>query len=197
MDKYNKLTVLRTWKKKRKTNGYREIAECLCDCGKHTSVHLENLKSGHTTSCGCAKIKAITKHGYSGHPAYHIWEAIVDRCYNPNNSGYKWYGGKGIKMCDQWRNDPGLFVEWALSHGYKKGLSIERADNSRNYEPDNCSWIPYNQQQKNTSKSLKLSMNGETDTRRGWAKRYGVDHLTIKYRMVTKGQTLEQALGLI
>src|SRR5688572_19475169 len=133
--RYNKLRILQTWKKKRNGRGYREMAECICDCGNRSIVQVENLKSGHTKSCGCDKLKL--KHGYAHHPAYTIWEGIVDRCCNPKSKGYKWYGARGIKMFDEWKNNPASFIEWALSNGYEKGLSIERDNVNGNYEPSN------------------------------------------------------------
>lgn len=181
MDKYNKLTVLRTWKKPRKKNGYRIMAECRCDCGNTSTVDMDNLKSGHTTSCGCNRWKI--KHGHAHHPAYTIWEGMVERCGNPNSNGYKWYGARGIKICDEWRNNAGLFVEWAISNGYKKGLSIERKNCDGNYEPSNCIWIEKNLQQKNTRKTMRLTRDGITDTQRGWAKRLGLHPATFRYQM--------------
>lgn len=183
MDKYNKLTVLKVWKKKRNTRGYREMAECLCDCGKSTIVQVENLKSGHTTSCGCEKIRANTTHGYSDHPAYTILEGMVDRCYNQNARAYKYYGGRGIIICNKWRKNAGLFVKWAIENGYKKGLSIERKDVNGNYEPKNCEFIPMSMQAKNTRKAMRLEFNGIIDTQRGWAKRLGIHPATFRYRM--------------
>lgn len=181
--KYNKLTILKTWKKKRNTKGYREMAECLCDCGNKTVVQVENLKSGHTTSCGCERVRVNTVHGYSGHPLYTIWEGVVERCCNKNSKAYKWYGLRGIKMFDLWRNNPKEFIEWCLENGWMKGLSIEREDVNGNYEPSNCKFIPMVMQAKNTRKSMRLERNGITDTQRGWAKRLGLHPSTLRYRM--------------
>lgn len=159
------------------------MAECICDCGGKSIVQVENLKSGHTTSCGCEKVKANTIHGYSRHPAYSILEGMVNRCDNPNSNSYKYYGGRGIKICKQWRNNPGAFIEWAISNGYKKGLSIEREDVNGDYKPSNCKFIPMELQSKNTRKSMRIEHNGIIDTQRGWAKRFGIHPATFRYQM--------------
>lgn len=183
MDTYGKLTIVKRWKKKRKTRGHREMAECVCACGSKSVVQVENLKSGHTKSCGCEKVRVKTTHGYSGHPAYTILEGMKDRCLNKKSKGFKDYGGRGIKITPLWIENPATFIEWAISNGYKKGLSIERKDVNGNYEPLNCEFIPMVMQAKNTRKSMRINIDGIIDTQRGWAKRLGVHPATFRYRM--------------
>lgn len=118
---------------------------CLCDCGKETVTTTAHLRSGHTKSCGCLGLenatKAKIKHGNTHESLYNTWAAMKRRCDNPNVDTYKYYGGKGVKLCDDWHEDYGKFKEWALSHGYEPGLTIDRINSDGNYEPSNCQWI--------------------------------------------------------
>ena len=100
---------------------------CLCDCGNKTIVRHGNLRNGKTTSCGCLhkeKVGAINRtHGLSTKHGrlYPLWKSIKYRCYNKNAKSYKDYGGRGIKMCDEWLNNPKAFCDWAVANGYKEG----------------------------------------------------------------------------
>lgn len=119
---------------------------CQCDCGEYSTVNLYNLRAGYVKSCGCLLREAIVaprRHGLAGryfeHPLYAIWCGIKSRCLNPNSRGYqKWYGSKGITVCDEWRDDPAEFISWAVSHGWEPGLHIDRVDGKKGYSPDNC-----------------------------------------------------------
>lgn len=188
--KYGRLTVTNTFYKKEPSGYNRKIAECVCDCGNKITAHMTNLNTGHTQSCGCLLKERITKHGYSGHKLYTIWEGIVERCLNPNSKGYPGYGGRGILMDAEWREKPGVFINWCLNNGWKDGLSIERNDCNGNYEPSNCSFIPINMQQKNTRKSHRILYNGKIYTQRDLAKELGIHHTTLRYRIM-KGKALK------
>ena len=115
---------------------------CKCVCGKTKTILGKSLKSGSTRSCGCLQrekaIGARLKHGLYKTPEYHVWEKIIDRCYNPKHKQYYSYGGRGIKMCADWRTNPEHFVEWLHSHGWKRGLQIDRINNDLGYYPENC-----------------------------------------------------------
>lgn len=88
------------------------------------------------------KIKQ-TNHGYYGTPVYKLWANIVKRCETKSSNNYKYYGGRGIKICTEWRENPKLFCEWALSHGYKNGMEIDRINVNGNYSPENCHFITH------------------------------------------------------
>lgn len=118
---------------------------CLCSCGKPTIVNGQILRENRTRSCGCLigesiKLRQIT-HGSTKTRLYNIWRNIKQRCYNFKNTGYRNYGAKGIKVCDEWFSNYEAFQDWALANGYQDNLTIDRINNDEGYYPDNCRWI--------------------------------------------------------
>jgi len=121
---------------------------CRCICGRETLVLTSSLRRKQTISCGCMGLlhatQAKIKHGDAPFRRtkglYTTWAAMKRRCNNPNSTQYKYYGGKGIKVCEEWQ-DYRQFKAWALSHGYAEGLTIDRIDSGKDYEPENCQWI--------------------------------------------------------
>lgn len=129
------------------------IWNCQCDCGNLTSVRSCHLRGGATRSCGCMhaianKIGMNTIHSDSKKRIYSIWRCMRQRCQNPNNSDYENYGGRGIKVCDEWQNYQ-AFKVWAYSNGYSGDLSIDRINVDGNYCPENCRWATAKQQANN------------------------------------------------
>ena len=134
---------------------------CRCDCGKEFTTRARSLRSGECTSCGCvrrahsiaAMAKANTKHGAAPHRGYtklyNTWRRMKGRCNRPTATSYQYYGGRGISVCDAWQHDFQAFRDWALAHGYREGLSIDRIDVNGNYCPENCRWITMAEQQRN------------------------------------------------
>lgn len=122
-------------------SGKKSAWLCQCDCGKATTVSTCHLRSGHTTSCGCRKLlpnESAAVHGLRGAPEYRVWASIIQRCTNPNNKGYRLYGGRGIKVCDEWRE----FSRFISDMGSRpsKDHTIERRNVNGDYCPDNCYW---------------------------------------------------------
>lgn len=124
---------------------------CLCDCGKETTSTSANLRRGLSASCGCVR----TKHHGKGTLLYRIWSGMKSRCYNPKIDCWKRYGGRGISMCEEWKNDFAIFRSWALANGYKPGLSIDRKENDGNYTPENCQWLTVSENSKKARKNNK------------------------------------------
>lgn len=135
---------------------------CVCDCGVERSVEASRLKSGKSKSCGHAK---PTK---KNDPVYRTWCAMRFRCNNKNASDYKYYGGKGVFVCQQWtRFDQ--FKKWADESGYANGLTIDRIDPNGNYTPDNCRWATRKEQSRNKTNNRLLTLWGESKTITEWA----------------------------
>lgn len=116
---------------------------CKCDCGNYCEVPLSGLTGGKTRSCGCLHKETFNrnKHKESKTRLYRIWAAMRDRCNRPGSINYKWYGGKGVKVCEEWSNDYESFRDWALANGYEDGLTIDRIDSEKDYCPSNCRWL--------------------------------------------------------
>lgn len=134
---------------------------CRCDCGNDTVVLGTSLTTGGTSSCGCLRAELhserVKTHGLSDHRLYAIYNGIIQRCSNPNVSGYQYYGGRGISMCDEWRNDFMTFFNWSMENGYRDDLTIDRyPDLSGNYSPNNCRWSTIAEQNQNKT-NIKMS----------------------------------------
>src|SRR5687768_3932019 len=113
-----------------------------CECGKEKRLRLGRLKNGTTKSCGCLQKELQSNrrktHGLTKHPLYNIRTNIIRRCYNPANDNFGNYGGRGVRVCDEWFNDFKAFYDWAIANGWRKGLQVDRhPDKNGNYEPSN------------------------------------------------------------
>ena len=190
--RFNRLTVLR-----RGENTKRGQIQwvCECDCKNIVTVEASRLKSGKTKSCGCYQKETVSKikkkHGMCAHPLYSIWEGMKERCNNPKHKAYSNYGGRGIKICAEWESFTG-FYEWA-KHGYAKGLTLDREDNNKGYEPSNCRWITYAEQMHNTSRNVPINYNGRTMDIEQWSKELGIKYDTLYARLFRYKWTVEKS----
>ena len=194
--RFGKLTVISFYGYK--YNGTTPCWTCKCDCGKETVQQGSKLKSGVVKSCGCHKNEILKnrmiKHGLYETPEYHIWEGMKQRCYNNNNKAYKDYGGRGISICDEWKDNPKAFCDWAKKNGYKKGLEIDRINNNAGYSPDNCRFVSRKIQSLNKRSNVFITYNGITDNICSWAKKLGVNYQLLKYRL-DHGWSVEKAFN--
>lgn len=171
---------------------------CRCDCGNEIvrdgGIITGAYRKGKKSHCGCSP--HLKRHGLTkgNQRLYWVWAAIIQRCENPTNKDYPGYGGRGISICHEWRNDFGSFHSWAISSGYRDGLTIERVDVNGNYEPSNCTWIVNERQAFNTRRSNLLTHNGKTQTISDWAAETGISYKTIRGRIFQYGWSVERAL---
>jgi len=191
-DKFGRWTVV---EEPQKRGVYRYFL-CRCKCGKTALVRLNSLRQGLSKSCGClhkelSRTRA-TKHGYRNTRLYRIWSGMRQRCENPKCEAYKFYGGRGISVCNEW-NSIHAFIKWAKTHGYKKELTIERIDNNGNYEPSNCTWIPMAEQAHNRRSSHIITYKGRSQILTDWAKEYRIGRRTLFYRLKA-GWSIRNAL---
>jgi hypothetical protein len=168
---------------------------CVCACGTERVCQGADLRSQKSRSCGCLMIEETrqrsTIHGGKATPLYCVWKTMRSRCNNPKSTSFKYYGAKGIGVCAEW-NDFAKFKAWAEESGYRKGLSIERKNNSLGYSPKNCVWATRTEQSANRSIVL-LSSSGEP-----WcniAKRHGIP-VTLMHGRIHEGWPIEKAATL-
>lgn len=162
---------------------------CQCECGNIKSVRSDGLLSGATKSCGCMKKEADSinlrkghKHKMSGTRIYGIWQGMKGRVENPNDARYHRYGGRGIKICPEWKSDFQAFYDWAMSNGYDDNLTIDRIDNDGNYEPGNCRWATNKSQSNNRSTNINITIGHATKDLTEWCEIFELDYKTIAAR---------------
>ena len=171
---------------------------CKCDCGNITKpLSSDLLRRGHIKSCGCysTEVRSLThkKHGKCGSRIYASYRDMLNRCYLTTRKSYKDYGGRGITVCDEWKDSFQAFYEWAIANGYAEGLTIDRIDNDGNYEPSNCRWATDVEQGNNKRNNRLLTYEGKTLSLSQWAKEKRINVTTLHERL-SRGWTLEQAL---
>jgi len=136
-----------------------------CICGNEKEYDYQLLAIGHTKSCGCKSRElnsiAHKKENKYNHDIYMKWKQMYYRCYNDKNPQYKYYGERGITICDEWKDDYYAFEKWAFSTGYQKGLSIDRIDNNKGYSPDNCRWATIKEQNRNKSDTTYITFHNK------------------------------------
>lgn len=163
---------------------------CRCDCGKELNVRVANIVNNPQKSCGCYKYNL--KNGFSRTRLYPIWKELISRCNNPKNKRYYVYGKKGIKVCKEWEKDFLAFRKWAYENGYDENAprgncTIDRIDNDGDYTPENCRWVPYSRQQRNTQKTIIFEYKGVKKPLIDWCEELNLPYNTIRWRYSSWG----------
>jgi hypothetical protein len=175
--------------------GTRTAWLCRCDCGKEESVLTCHLVSGKSFSCGCNKYllqaKRLTTHGMSNSDEYRIWSLMIGRCTNSSNTSYKDYGGRGISVCDRWKDFTNFYSD--IGPRPTKGHSIGRVDNDKGYSPDNCRWETHEQQANNTRRNSYHVIDGERKTLAEICRERGLNYGTVKWR-IYNGESILEAI---
>ena len=158
-ERFGRLTVI----KRTGTRATHPLWLCKCDCGNYAEVTTSNLRSGSSISCGCYKVemtkKTNTKHGKSNSRLYYIWKGMKRRCSSKRCKSYKYYGERGISVCEEWQ-DFKPFMDWAITNGYSENLTIDRIGVNGNYCPENCRWATWKEQANNRRRISDL--NGDS-----------------------------------
>lgn len=195
---FGRLTVVN---KSNKKVGRKTYWDCECSCGNKKTVRSDCLLSGMVQSCGCLKkeqdiynlgINLKHHHDMTNHPLYTQWNGMIYRCECEKSYSYKDYGGRGIKVCDEW-HDVTNFIKWAEENGYKEGLTIERKDVNGNYEPSNCEFITMRYQAFNKRNTVYGNLFGKRISISKFAYEHGLDRQKVYYHN-KKGLPLELLL---
>ena len=196
--KINMLTVMH----KATSQKGRTMWHCKCDCGNELNVSYANLKKGQY-SCGCAKNKRIgerlTKHGMTDTRLFGVWTTMRERCYKPYHKSYKAYGGRGIRICEEWKNDFKCFYDWAIANGYDENAefmkcTLDRIDSNGNYEPSNCRFVTMKEQCNNRRNNHYLEYQGEKHTIAEWSELLRLSQAML-YKRIESGWSDGQVLG--
>lgn len=133
------------------------------------------------------------KHGLRHDPLYSVWANMKNRCYNKNDPHYERWGGRGITVCKEWRNNFKLFYDWAVANGYRKGLTLDRIDNNGNYEPSNCRWSTIKEQNRNKRNVKFIEYNGKSQLLEEWANELCIKPKTLWMRLYYYNLSIEEA----
>ena len=175
---------------------YRLHYICRCKCGNRKIIRYDHLCTNGVQSCGCIRKEGRNKkHGFYGknERLCKIWDCIKRRCNNPKNPNFKYYGGRGIKICDEWSGNLSNFFEWAVNNGYRDDLTIDRIDVNGNYEPSNCRWIPFREQAQNKRANHYISVDEDKKCLAEWVRQFDKSD-TMFYYWKKKGLSDEECI---
>lgn len=190
---YGRLTVTA----RAPSHGRMTYWNCTCSCGNTLQVSIVHLKRGNTSSCGCLRKELVADknrtHGATGTFEYSVWKSMKNRCYTKTHKDYASYGGRGIIVCERWKDS---FENFLADMGHAPTLihSIERDDVNGNYDPDNCRWATLVEQANNRRNTVILEWNGRSQSMAEWARELGLNYYTLKQR-IRNGWTAAEALS--
>lgn len=202
-DVFNYLTVISEELPQTLKSGKKaRVIKCQCVCGKIVSIYSGNI--GRNISCGCKAVLGdnFYKHGLSNHPLHSVWSGIKKRLTNdPSYKFYKYYYGKGVRICKEWENDFMAFYNWAMSNGYKKGLQLDKDSIPIKlgippllYSPEMCCFVTPNKNSNNRSNCDFVEFKGEKMTTTELARIVGLKQVTLWRRIHEHGMSIEEAI---
>ena len=198
--KFGRLLVLEFAEVRRRNAHWK----CLCDCGKEVIVAGSRLRNGTSKSCGCLTIEASKSRGYSNAQGYSstklytVWNGMKHRCEDPKSKSYRFYGQRGVSICDEWKNDFSAFRKWAYESGYVEDVfgvyTLDRIDPYGNYEPSNCRWISIAEQQRNKRKVVRIVYENKGYSVREFSETTGIPYKFVlsRYKTISGDDIVEQ-----
>lgn len=189
-EKYSRLTAIEFVGVTENTK--KAIWKFKCDCGNEIDVRFDKVKNGDYVSCGCLRNERRIKHGMRYYRIYSIWCDMKKRCNNENQSHYGDYGGRGIKVCEEWNDSFLSFYNWSIGDGYNDKLTIDRINVNGNYEPNNCRWVEVEVQHYNKRNTIYIDINGENKTIKELSEEFNLTYNLIynRYRRGKRGLDL-------
>lgn len=170
-ERFGRLVVIGVSRRVKSGKRERYYWKCKCDCGRIKEVRTDCLTGGLVQSCGCLKkeqnrinLTKFHRHKLSHTKLWDTYYSMKSRCYDPADKRYKDYGGRGIKVCEEWKNSFDEFANWAVSHGFDKNLQIDRINNNGDYSPENCRWVTQKENCRNRRSNVLIEYNGKMIT---------------------------------
>jgi hypothetical protein len=173
-----------------------------CDCGSRILLPRGDVVTGHTASCGCLQREVARqkmrkrheklRHNMSGTKLYNVYQCMMARCYRSTNNRWESYGGRGIMVCDEWKNDKRTFFEWSKANGYEEGLQLDRINNDGHYSPDNCRWVTSFVNMNNTRRNRYIEYLDQGLTITQWARKLGMSDAKFRHRLITRKWTMDR-----
>lgn len=194
---FNRLTILKEEIKNK--HGHR-MASALCECGNTGIYVLFSITSGRTKSCGCLQKERAASaqylHGLTKHSLYFIWNSIKWRCYNPKCPAFKNYGERGVRMCDEWKNDFKLFYDWCINNGWEEGLELDKdiLGNGLLYSPETCCFVTTKENSRHRRNTVILEFNGVKKPLTEWAELFNKNPAILSQRIRRNGWSIERAI---
>jgi hypothetical protein len=188
--RYGKLVVLSFHGKKKKMY----LWKCQCDCGKETLADRSRLTLGRTKSCGCYKKEHTKTHGKSKTATYSTWARMINRCENEKCDKYKFYGGRGIKVCKTWRNDFEKFLQ-DMGERPSNKHSLDRIDVNGDYCKDNCRWLTIKEQNRNRRSNINIEYMGVIYCLTDFCTKLGIDFKWVRQRVRKYGYPIESIIS--
>ena len=190
--KFGKLRVVSPLSERDKNGAVQWL--CECECGNSTICTTSSLTGGHRTSCGCNYPMLYNRNKR----LYNVWRGMISRCENPNTNRYHRYGGRGIRVCDEW-HDFSNFLEWSMANGYNPDAprgkcTIDRIDNNKGYSPSNCQWVDSSTQASKTSRAYRIEIDDEVLCLAEAARKLGISINTVRKR-IEAGWPIDIALS--